>query len=95
MRFEWDPKKNAANLRKHGVSFEEAREVFDDPLHIAMLDERFSYFEERWITIGRTKTRRLVVAAHLYFDSEAEEVIRIISAREATLNERKQYENEP
>ena len=95
MRFEWDPQKNELNKRKHGISFEEACEVFDDPLHIALLDERFSYFEERWITIGRTSLARLVVAAHLYFDSDGEETIRIISAREATSNERKQHENEP
>ena len=95
MRFEWDSKKNLTNIRKHGVSFEEAQEVFDDPLHIALLDHRFGYFEERWITIGRTEKRRLIVAAHLYFDDEGEEVIRIISAREATRNERRQYENEP
>jgi hypothetical protein len=93
MRFEWDAAKNATNIRKHGVCFEEAREVFDDPLHIALLDRRFNYFAERWITIGRTTNRRLIVAAHLYFDDEGEEVIRIISAREATTNERKQYED--
>jgi len=95
MRFEWDPQKNETNKRKHGISFEEACEVFEDPLHIGLLDERFSYFEERWITIGRTSLARLVVAAHLYFDAEGEEIIRILSAREATSNERKQYENEP
>ena len=95
MRFEWDPHKNDANRRKHGVSFEEACEVFDDPLHIALLDQRFNYFEEHWITIGKASRAKLVVAAHLYFDAQGEEVIRIISAREATTNERKQYENEP
>jgi len=95
MRFEWDPHKNEANRQKHGISFEEACEVFQDPLHIALLDERFSYFEERWITIGRTSLARLVVAANVYFDADGEEIIRIISAREATTNERKQYENEP
>jgi len=93
MRFEWDPKKNETNKRKHSVSFEEASEVFNDPLHIALLDQRFSSFEERWITIGQTARARIVVAAHLYFDADGEEVIRIISAREATANERKQYEN--
>jgi hypothetical protein len=94
MRFEWDPRKNESNKKKHGVSFEEACEVFEDPLHIALLDERFSYFEERWITIGQTSHSKFVVAAHLYFDAEGEEVIRIISARKATNNERKQYEND-
>jgi len=95
MRFEWDPQKNETNKRRHGISFEEACEVFIDPLHIALLHERFSYFEERWITIGRTSLARLVVAAHLYFDAEGEEIIRILSAREATSNEQKQYENKP
>ena len=92
MRFEWDARKNEANTRKHGVSFEEAREVFDDPLHLSLLDGRFDYFQERWITIGATKRRRIVVAANLFFDEEDEEVVRIISAREATTKERRQYE---
>jgi uncharacterized protein len=92
MGFEWDHAKSEENRKKHGVSFEEAREIFDDPLHLAFLDERFGYFEERWITIGSTKKRRIVVAANLYFDDEGEEVVRIISAREATAHERKAYE---
>jgi hypothetical protein len=78
---------------KHGVSFEEACEVFDDPLHIALLDERFGYFEERWITVGRTSRSRIVVAADVYFETEGEEVVRIISARKAATNARRQYEN--
>lgn len=55
MRFEWDETKNSSNQQKHDVSFEEAKEVFYDPLHISKLDHRFSHFEERWITIGATK----------------------------------------
>ena len=92
MRFEWDRRKSESNQKKHGVSFEEAREVFDDPLHLSILDHRFSYFEERWITVGQTVQRRVVVVANLYFDDNGEEVVRIISAREATANERRQYE---
>lgn len=92
MRFEWDPAKEEDNQRMHGVSFKEAREVFDDPLHLSVLDRRFTYFEERWITVGQTMSRRLVVMANLYFDDEDEEVVRIISAREATAHERQQYE---
>jgi len=92
MKFEWDPGKEVANRSKHGVSFEEASEVFDDPLHLSKLDHRFSYFEERWITVGRTSSRRLLVVANLFFDSEGNEIVRIISAREASVNERKQYE---
>ena len=79
-------------MEKHGVSFEEAREVFEDPLHLSILDERYTYFEERWITIGQTGSLRLLVVANLFFDQEGNEVVRIISAREATKNERNQYE---
>jgi uncharacterized DUF497 family protein len=93
VRFESDPAKNEENQRKHGASFEEAREIFDDPLHVAILDGRFNHFEERWLMVGHTKARRsIVVAALWFFDDEQEEVIRIISAREATAHERAQYE---
>lgn len=93
MRFEWDNSKNTINKDKHKISFEEAKEVFDDPLHISILDERFNYFEERWISIGQTHKKKLVVVANLFFDENGEEVIRIISAREATIHEQKQYES--
>ena len=92
MRFAWDDAKNKRNIKVHGISFETAKEVFSDPLHLSILDERFSYFEERWITVGTTRDKAVVVVAHLYFTEEAEELIRIISAREATSQERKRYE---
>jgi len=92
MLFEWDPKKSESNIRKHGISFDEARQVFNDPLHLSILDERFSYFEERWISVGRTAERRILVVVNLFFNEDGEEVIRIISAREPTSNERRQYE---
>lgn len=93
MRFEWDDSKNTANKKKHQVSFEEAREIFDDPLHLSIMDKRFTYFEERWISIGQTHKSKLVVVANLFFDERGEEVIRIISAREATIYEQRQYES--
>jgi len=93
MRFEWDENKNILNKRTHGVSFEEAREVFTDPLHLSILDYRFNYYEERWITIGKTIKGNLLVVANIYFDENYEEVIKIISARNATLKERIQYED--
>lgn len=93
MRFTWNASKAVLNALKHQVTFEEAAQVFYDPLHLSILDYRFSYFEERWITIGQTKMQRLVVVAHLLFDSDGEEVIRIISAREATKNEREHYKD--
>jgi len=92
MRYEWDQNKNFANQKKHGISFDEAIEVFDDPLHVSVLDEKYSYFEERWITVGSTKNISIVVVVNLFFSDEGEEVIRVISAREATSNERKNYE---
>jgi uncharacterized protein len=92
MIFEWDPQKSIMNQSTHGVSFEDAREVFNDPLHLSILDERFSYFEERWVTIGQTQFVKILVVANLFFNDDGEEVVQIISAREATSNERKQYE---
>jgi uncharacterized DUF497 family protein/predicted DNA binding CopG/RHH family protein len=67
MQFEWDENKNALNKTKHGVSFEDAQSVFNDPLHISKLDYRFSYFEERWITIGTTSNLELLVVACCFF----------------------------
>ena len=92
MRFEWDEEKSISNLQKHGVSFEEAKEVFEDPFHISKLDHRFDYFEERWITLGKTKKDKILVVANMFFDENGEEIIRIISARRANQKERKFYE---
>jgi len=92
MKYEWDDNKNITNQKKHGVSFEEAIEVFDDALQISKLDHRFNYFEERWITIGATKKEHILVVANLFFSDDGEEIIRIISARKANNSERKIYE---
>lgn len=93
MKFEWDAEKNASNIEKHGVSFEQAKEVFSDPFQLCLLDKRYSYFEERWITVGSTKDSNLLVGANLFFSDSGEEIIRIISARPANSVEVKQYEN--
>ena len=92
MQFEWSDEKNRLNIKKHGVSFEEAKEVFLDPLHISKLDCRFDYFEERWITVGATKENKVLVIANIFFDENGEEIIRIISARKANQRERSFYE---
>ena len=92
MIFEWDSEKNKSSVDKHEVSFEKAREVFEDPLHLSVLDERFSYFEERWITMGQTHNGDILVVAHLYVVDQEDEKVRIISARKATVKERKEYE---
>ena len=96
IEFEWDEAKNLSNRRKHGVSFEEASQVFRDPLHVSIL-ERVAHGEERWKTFGAVAELSLLVVAHtLYDDSEADavEVVRIISAREVTREERRIYEEE-
>jgi len=92
LKFEWSKTKNSSNIEKHQVSFEEAREVFEDPMHISKLDHRFDYFEERWITLGFTSKDKILVVANMFFDEHGEEIIRIISARKANQNERTFYE---
>ena len=92
VKFEWSKDKNKLNIQNHQIDFEEAKEVFDDPLHISRLDFRFDYFEERWITLGLTNKQKILVVANLFFDENGEEIIRIISARVANPKERKFYE---
>jgi uncharacterized DUF497 family protein len=87
MRFEWDDKKNRANIRKHGLNFVEAAEMFHGPL-LVRPDTRDDYGEKRWIGIGITNGRVAFVA----FTEEPEDTIRIISLRKATHEERKEYE---
>ncbi len=88
MKFEWDPRKEAANRRKHRVGFEEALTVFADPLSTTFPDPDHSISEQRFLIIGMSTAGRLLVVAHL----EGKEVIRIISARPVTPRERKFYE---
>jgi len=90
MRFIWDEHKNRNNLRKHGISFDTAARVFLDPLHISRQD-RVVEGEERWQTIGRINGALLILVAYTVIDDE-EEMIRIISARKATRQERIEYE---
>lgn len=87
--FEWDRRKAVSNLTKHAVSFDEAITVFDDPLAVDFDDEEHSAAEHREIIIGHSDSNRLIV---LSFTERAPDVIRIISARLATNNERKKYE---
>jgi hypothetical protein len=91
MRFEWDEVKNRRNLRKHKVSFENARLVFDDA-HALSYREREVDGEERWQTLGVVGGSITVLVAHTYGEEGGEEVIRIVSARKATPSERRAYE---
>lgn len=88
LRFEWDPEKAAANLAKHGVSFEEALTVFSDPLARIFDDEDHSIEEEREIIIGHSTMPRLLVVCFTARDT----AIRLFSARRATKKERQDYE---
>ena len=87
MRFDWDPEQARTNLAKHGVSFHEAATVFMDPLSLTTFDPDHSDDEDRFIVVGASYQRRLVVVVH----SERAESVRIISARLATRQERRQY----
>lgn len=87
--FEFDPRKAAANERKHGVSFEEAQSVFNDPLAIAFPDDAHSVEEERQFLVGHSRQDRLLVVC---FTVRGGEVLRIINARKATRLERMDYE---
>ena len=88
MRFAWDQKKSSNNFAKHGVSFEEAATVFGDPLSNTFPDPDHSMEEQRFVIIGLTTQGRIIVVAH----TDDGEIVRIISAREATHGERKSYE---
>jgi uncharacterized DUF497 family protein len=87
---EWDPNKAKQNLSKHGVSFEEAATIFEDPLSSTIDDPLHSEAEERFIIIGNSRQNRLLVVVH----TDRGERIRIISARLATNRERVKYEEE-
>lgn len=89
LRFAWDENKNAINKKKHAVAFEEAQTVFYDPEALVIDDPDHSQDEERFIILGFSKYANLLVVCHCYRESES--VIRIISARKATVREARQY----
>ena len=90
IRFEWDEAKAMSNIRKHGVSFEEATTIFGDPNTITIFDTEHSDVEKRFIDIGISMNGRVLVLVY----TERGRRIRIISCRKATLAERRQYERE-
>ena len=90
MRFEWDPAKAESNIAKHGVTFEEAATVFDDPYARVIDDPDHSLEEERFIILGMSMRARELVVSHCLRGSGGE-MIRIISARRATKRESAQY----
>jgi uncharacterized DUF497 family protein len=90
--FDWDPGKERANIRKHGISFRQAANIFRDPNQFTLYDQEHSQNEDRWITIGIDNTGVLRIVIHT-FEQIEEDVwrIRMISARKANRDEEKQY----
>ena len=88
MEFEWDENKSAANLSNHGVAFDEAKTVFEDPLYVVFDDPDHSYDEYRYIIVGRSKFGRLLIVSY----TEREDETRLISARKTTRREKQVYE---
>ena len=88
MRFEWDRRKDAANFRKHGVRFEEAKQIFAGPV-LTRVDDRDDYGELREISLGRLSPGTALVVVH----TERDEITRIISARKANDRERRIYDD--
>ncbi len=88
MDFEWDEQKNKENIRRRGLDFIEASEIFNHPMLI-QLDTRYDYGEDRWIGIGMTHSRVLVI---VFTERDGGETIHIISMRKALKHERKRYE---
>ena len=87
MQCEWDESKNQANIRKHGIAFEDAVDIFNHPMLIKV-DDRADYGEERWVAIGRIYHLTGVVV----YTERMDDILRIISARKATRKEVKYYE---
>ena len=90
MRIEWDQAKNEINQTKHGIDFETAQLVFDDPCCVTFV-ERVTEGEQRWHAIGSIAGIIILVVVHTYREEVSDEVVRIISARPATRRERKLY----
>ncbi len=93
MRFEWSEEKNKSNLRKHGVGFDVAQLVFDDPFAITQRDIVHEDEEERFLTLGSIGQGAVLLVVHLSFeDPDSDLVTRIISARAASAREKRNYE---
>jgi uncharacterized protein len=91
IEFDWDPAKAAVNVLKHSVTFEDAMTVFRDPLARSILDHGTGG-EERWVTMGEAATGNLLVVVHTWAEIDADHsIVRIISARQPTRNEVRQY----
>lgn len=91
MEFEWDTNKEKLNIKKHGITFEQASYVFSDLFALSIYDDEHSDYEDRWIILGKSLNENLLLVVHTFKD-ENEELVRIISARKATNKERNTYQ---
>lgn len=91
MKFEWDLRKERANIQKHGVTFEQASYVFADPFALNLYDPEHSEGEDRWVLLGKSLNEVVLVVVHTFKDEDGVEYVRIISARKATKRERQAY----
>jgi len=89
LKYEWDKEKERSNLKNHGVSFDEAATVFDDLFYVDFYDPKHSVEEHRFLIIGESNRQRLLIVSY----AERDDKIRIISARELTPQERRNYEH--
>ena len=87
MRFEWNDAKNRANIRKHGIDFQDAVDIFNHPL-LCRIDQRADYGEERWVALGQIQ----FITGVVVYTERVDDTIRIISARKATKQEARRYE---
>lgn len=92
MKFEWDSAKEAINIQKHGVTFEQAAYVFADPYALNSYDEEHSDDEDRWILLGQSLNEVILVVVHTFITDDGTELVRIISARKATKREKQTYQ---
>jgi len=88
LKFEWERRKAVLNIKKHGMSFEDAATAFGDPLSVTIHDPKHSDDEDRFLLLGETQDKKLVVVAH----TDRKDTIRLINARPATRQEREDYE---
>lgn len=92
--FQWDSNKARSNQSKHGVSFQQASQVFKDPMALTLFDEEHSLDEDRWATLGQLSEGQYLLVIHTFEQQGDRMDIRIISARKATKDEIRQYEGE-
>jgi len=92
MKFEWDSKKEMLNIKRHKISFEQASYVFSDPYALSQYDVEHSDEEDRWVLLGQSLNQSLLVVVHKFINETGTEIVRIISARKATKNEKKTYQ---